>query len=141
MGSLCAVASLMRLRKTNSNAGVNVKAYPDVILIDYIGVNFLNQGVNMTVEQVAKAFALGQKAKCHNAETDGFSYWLHGNLISWKTQDKKSIVFDWCSWYGPATANHLNKLAVAVGSTYRVSYANARLHNVKQFIFEVNHGS
>ena len=93
----------------------------------------------MPIKQVAEAFALGQKAKCHNAETDGHSYWLHGNRIAVKTE--KGIVFNWGGWYGPTTANHLNKLAAAVGSTHRVSYANARLHNVKQFIFEVNHES
>lgn len=84
-----------------------------------------------TVKQVAEAFAAGKSAKCHNAETDGHSYWLHGNRIAIKSTN--GVVFNWCNWYGPATANHLNKITAALGSNTRVSYAKARDNNVTEF--------
>lgn len=84
-----------------------------------------------TIKQVAEAFASGNEAKCHNAETDGQSYWLHGNLIAIKTTN--GVVFNWYDRYGPTTANHLNKIAAAIGSNTRVSYAKARDNNITKF--------
>jgi hypothetical protein len=95
----------------------------------------LNQGINnmTTIKQVAKAFASGNKAKCYNAETDGKSYWLHGNRIAYKKDDY--VTADWCGYHTATTANHLNKIARAIGSQKRIGYATARLVDEKTFQF------
>ena len=85
-----------------------------------------------TVKQVAEAFASGKKAKCHNAKTDGQSYWLHGNHIAYRAPTGE-IIANWCGWYTVTTANHLNKIATAIGSPFTINRANARLHNVDSF--------
>lgn len=84
------------------------------------------------IKQVAEAFVLGNQASCHNAKTDGKYYRLHGNEIAYR--DKNGvIVANWCGQYTPTTANHLNKIAEALGSNTRVSYAKARDNNITEF--------
>lgn len=78
----------------------------------------------MTIKKTAKAFANHQAFKCHNATTDGQTYRLHGHAIAeWSNG---SVIINWCGWYTPTTANHLNAILEALGRTYRVSYAQAR---------------
>ena len=84
-----------------------------------------------TVKQVAEAFASGKKAKCHNAETDGQSYWLHGSCIAYK--DSRWVTGNWCGFYTATTANHLNKIADAIGSKNHFSYSSAKLNSVRTF--------
>lgn len=78
----------------------------------------------MTIEQVAKAFVAGNIAKCHNANTDGEKYWLHGNCIAEKT--KAGIRLNWCGWYTPTTANHMKKIAREYGYFIHFNAADAR---------------
>lgn len=79
----------------------------------------------MTIQSVAQAFAQGQVAKCHNAQTDGQSYTLHGNQIAFKTPEGL-VQFDWCGYYTGTTARHLNAILKEYGQPFRVSYAKAR---------------
>lgn len=69
-----------------------------------------------TIRQVAAAFIEGRAASCHNAKTDGSTYWLHGHAIA----------FDWCGWHTPTTANHMNAILALLPHSMRVSYAEAR---------------
>ena len=92
----------------------------------------------MTIQSVAQAFANGKPAHCHNAHTDGRSYWLHGHRIATFEdvpdlpkeschQGMSLASFDWCGWFTPTTANHLNHIAEALDSRdRRFSYALAR---------------
>lgn len=80
----------------------------------------------MTIQQVAEAFIAGKSAKCHNAKTDGRSYWLHGNRIAQIENDKGGVELFWCGWYTPTTASHMNAILKVSGAGYRVSYAKAR---------------
>ena len=91
----------------------------------------------MTVKQCAKAFAEGRAAHCHNARVtpkpDGsVEYRLHGNLIA-KSDGEGWVECFWCGWYGPTTANHLNKILAAIGAGFRVSYAKARDNGTTMF--------
>lgn len=79
-----------------------------------------------TRQQVAEAFAAGKSAKCHNAKTDGRNYWLHGNLIATRGDAGNAISFDWCGWFTPTTAAHMNEIFTALGMRRYVSYAMAR---------------
>ncbi len=75
--------------------------------------------------QTAQAFARREPGACHNAKTQGTSYWLHGNLIALRITP--SIVrFNWCGWHTPTTAAHMNDILRALGVNMRVSYAAAR---------------
>lgn len=92
-----------------------------------------------TVSQVAKAFADGKSANCGNAKTDGASYYLHGNKIASKIASKTAdgrVQLNWCGWYTPTMANHLNNIRNALGCTgpgSRVGYASARDAGVTTF--------
>lgn len=86
-----------------------------------------------TIKQVAEAFASGNKAKCHNAETDGQSYWLHGNKIAFKSPMTGDVMADWCGYYTVTTANHLNHIVDAIKSPFKVSRAFHKLHSVGSF--------
>lgn len=85
-----------------------------------------------TIAQVAKAFSQGKAARCHNAYTDGQSYWLHGSMIARKYNafnflNEPRIELKWCGWYTRTTANHLNKIVEVFGYTgQRLSYKQAR---------------
>lgn len=79
----------------------------------------------MKIENVAKCFASGKPAKCHNAWTDGKLYRLHGNLIA---ENKDGIFyFNWRGYYTRTTANHLNHIHKALKcESPRFSYARER---------------
>jgi hypothetical protein len=79
--------------------------------------------------QTALAFARRESASCHNARTNGYEYRLHGHVIAsrpWGNLDPDLIRFDWCGWYTPSTAAHMNDILRALGVNMRVSYAQAR---------------
>jgi hypothetical protein len=79
-----------------------------------------------TRQQTADAFAAGRAARCHNATATATTYRLHGHAIA--TRDAAgAITFDWCGWFAPTTAAHLNAILKALQVPGpRVSYAAAR---------------
>jgi hypothetical protein len=72
----------------------------------------------MTIKQVAAAFAEGKPAKCHNAHTDGTTYWLYGHKIAQRCVGGLVLGW-WCGWHTTTTANHLRHIARAVGGQAR----------------------
>lgn len=89
-----------------------------------------------TVADVARAFARGEKARCHNARTNGNEYFLHGHRIAWREPDG-AVMGDWCGWHTPTTANHLRHIRDAIGSRASTSYAIARDDGIRAFPFNV----
>jgi hypothetical protein len=77
-----------------------------------------------TKPQTAAAFAATRAAQCHNARTDGATYWLHGHPIA--RREGNALILDWCGWYTTTTASHMNQILRAFGFTCRLSYATAR---------------
>jgi hypothetical protein len=76
--------------------------------------------------QTALAFARRESASCHNARTDGTEYRLHGHCIARRYPEHGVIRFDWCGWFTPTTAAHMNDILRALGICMRVSYAQVR---------------
>ena len=92
-----------------------------------------------TVQQVAEAFVGSKVARCGNATTDGVTYRLHGNIIAIDTPE--GILFNWCGWYTPTTANHMNEILRAMyaggGKSWtKVSYSAARTSGQTTFNVE-----
>ena len=87
------------------------------------------------IEQVARAFANGQSAKCHNASTDGVNYKLHNTVIARKVGD--DIEFNWGGYYTTTTANHMNAVIKACfgSGAKRVGYASARDSKATTFVY------
>lgn len=85
----------------------------------------------MTIKDVAAAFNEGRSASGHNCYTNGLEYFLHDNCIAYKKVG--CVVFDWCGWYGPATANHMNSILQALGLPDKVSYAQHRDSHIESF--------
>lgn len=83
----------------------------------------------MTIDQVAEAFIKGQRAQSHNSKTDGQTYWLHDNNIARKGAGG-SVIINWCGWYTPTTANHLNSIAKAYGVNHKFSRKLAQDNNI-----------
>lgn len=54
----------------------------------------------MTIKSCAEAFIAGRPARCHNAETDGTEYRLHGSRIAWRESDG-TILASFCGWPHP----------------------------------------
>lgn len=88
----------------------------------------------MTKTQLAQAFIAGNPGACHNAETDGQTYWLHGHPITVKTDN--NVVFYWHGYHTMTTASHMNGLLKALGAPFRVGYAKARDNNDTHFVYE-----
>ena len=63
----------------------------------------------MTKTETARAFVRGEPGKCHNAMTDGQTYWLHGYPIVVK--EGRSVVFYWHGFYTRTTAAHMSYAA------------------------------
>jgi len=61
-----------------------------------------------TITAVARAFVEGRSARCHNATTDGFTYWLHGHPIAVKGDGV--VRFNFCGWRTPTTRNHMSHI-------------------------------
>lgn len=87
----------------------------------------------MAIKQVAEAFASGQVTKCHNARTDGQSYWLYGNKIAFKSPTTGDVMADWCGYYTVTTANHLNHIVDAIKSSFKVSRTFHKLNSIGSF--------
>ncbi len=86
-----------------------------------------------TVKQVAEAFAAGNSATCGNAKTDGCTCELHGNRIAAHHVVGK-VLFNWCGWYTPTTANHMNEILRAMGAQIRVSASQAKKSGQTTFV-------
>jgi hypothetical protein len=96
-----------------------------------------------TVTQMAQEFVKfdGRKIAHSSVELryplgDGNEYRLHGNVICRQYEKNGPLHFDWCDWYTPTTANHMNEILKAAGKDKRVSYAQARDAGVE--VFTVN---
>lgn len=88
----------------------------------------------MTKTLIAHAFIAGNPGTCHNAVTDGQTYWLHGHPIAVKEGD--NVVFYWHGYHTMTTASHMNGLLKALGAPFRVGYAKARDNNETHFVYK-----
>ena len=95
-----------------------------------------------TRKQMAQAFAcFAGKVPRHPTvtlvhEANGVTaYELHGNRIASFDDNAtpRVIRFDWCGWYTPTTAAHMNEILRAAGAGVRVSYAQARDNGATTF--------
>lgn len=93
-----------------------------------------------TVKQMAEEFVKGDGRKlAHRAVELRYplgspnEYRLHGNVIARLLPADGSIEFNWCGWYTPTTANHMNAILRAGGRSIRVSYARYRAADVRFF--------
>lgn len=69
------------------------------------------------VHDVMVAFLLGNKRKVGTHETDGQTYWLHGNPIIQK--DKRTFIVDCCDFPTPTTFAVLNQITAVGGRQER----------------------
>lgn len=88
----------------------------------------------MTKDELAKAFVSRKAGKCHNASTSGGVYTLHYSPIA--VHEKDAVVFYWHGFYTRTRANHMNAILKALGSSFRVSHANARDSGATSFVWE-----
>lgn len=88
----------------------------------------------MNKPEIARAFVAGNNGTCHNATTDGQTYWLHGHAIAVKTDG--GVVFYWHGYYTATTASHMNEVLRTLGAPFRASYANARDNKDTHFVWE-----
>jgi len=86
----------------------------------------------MNKRQLANAYAAGKPGACHNARSTGNTYLLHCNAIVERVNDC-TWRFNWCGWYTPTTASHMNEVLRALGAPMRVSYTEARETKVTSF--------
>lgn len=93
----------------------------------------------MTKTLIAHAFAGGYNGTCHNAVTDGQTYWLHGHPIAVKEGD--SVVFYWHGYYTKTTASHMNGLLKALGAPIRVSHSAAAKAKATHFVYDTTRGT
>lgn len=92
-----------------------------------------------SIQQMAQAFVgWGKKLKHPTVELvfplgAPNEYRLHGNVIARQDSQHGVITFDWCGWYTPTTANHINEILKAAGCPRRVSYTQAKRQGIKTF--------
>jgi hypothetical protein len=87
----------------------------------------------MNKQQLAKAFVAGDSGPCHNAVTDGQTYWLHGHAIAVKTDG--GVVFYWHGFWTITTASHMNEVLRALGAPFRVSRSTAAKEGQTHFVY------
>lgn len=89
----------------------------------------------MTKTETARAFVRGEPGKCHNATTDGQTYFLHGHPIVVKSG--RRVVFYWCGFYTRTTAAHMNEVLKVLGVQFaHMSYAAARDAKATHWVLE-----
>jgi len=89
----------------------------------------------MTRQSTAEAFVQGVPGACHNAHTDGQTYYLHGHPIA--VREGKSVVFYWHGFYTRTTAAHMNKVLKALGVRFaHMSCAAARDAKATHWVLE-----
>jgi hypothetical protein len=87
----------------------------------------------MNKPELARAFVAGNNGTCHNATTDGQTYWLHGHPIAVKTDG--AVVFYWHGYYTVTTASHMNEVLKALGAPFRVSRSTAAKEGQTHFVY------
>lgn len=94
--------------------------------------------MSLTVQQLAEAFATRTPAKSRTVrvqvdyDDDIVDYFLHDNLIAQRFAGGR-LIFYWCGWYTPTTANHMKHIADACGMRRPMGYAAARDAGITTF--------
>lgn len=86
----------------------------------------------MNLVELARTYADGYSGKSGNAECSGEVYRLFGHAICIKRGGMYH--FSWCNHYTRSTARHINNILSALGTSHRVSYAQARDAGIDTFI-------
>ena len=73
-------------------------------------------------KKIMSAFLKGEKASAQRTNTDGYSVWLHGNLIA--ERGKSKLWFTLADWPTVTTRDRINGLLELSGSDYRVFQKN-----------------
>ena len=73
-------------------------------------------------QKIMSAFLKGEKASAQRTNTDGYSVWLHGNLIA--ERGKSKLWFTLADWPTVTTRDRINGLLELSGSDYRVFQKN-----------------
>jgi len=73
-------------------------------------------------QKIMSAFLKGEKASAQRTNTDGYSVWLHGNLIAERGTTK--TWFTLAGWPTVTTRDRVNGLLQLSGSDYRVFQKN-----------------
>ena len=80
-------------------------------------------------KKIMSAFLKGEKASAQRTNTDGYSVWLHGNLIA--ERGKSKLWFTLADWPTVTTRDRINGLLGLSGSDYRVCQRNLRQYLIK----------
>ena len=73
-------------------------------------------------QKIMSAFLKGESASAQRTNTDGYSVWLHGNLIA--ERGKSKLWFTLADWPTVTTRDRINGLLELSGSDYRVFQKN-----------------
>jgi hypothetical protein len=73
-------------------------------------------------QKIMSAFLRGEKASAQRTHTDGYSVWLHGNLIA--ERGKSKTWFTLAGWPTVTTRDRINGLLELSGSDCRVFQKN-----------------
>ena len=73
-------------------------------------------------KKIMSAFLKGEKASAQRTNTDGYSVWLHGNLIA--ERGKSKLWFTLADWPTVTTRDRINGLLELRGSDSRVFQKN-----------------
>ena len=73
-------------------------------------------------QKIMSAFLKGEKASAQRTHTDGYSVWLHGNLIA--ERGKSKLWFTLAGWPTVTTRDRINGLLELRGSDSRVFQKN-----------------
>jgi hypothetical protein len=73
-------------------------------------------------QKIMSAFLRGEKASAQRTHTDGYSVWLHGNLIAERGKSKTG--FTLAGWPTVTTRDRINGLLELSGSDCRVFQKN-----------------
>ena len=69
-------------------------------------------------QKIMSAFLKGESASAQRTNTDGYSVWLHGNLIA--ERGKSKLWFTLAGWPTVTTRDRVNVLFQLSGPDYRV---------------------
>ncbi len=82
--------------------------------------------------KIMSAFLKGESASAQRTNTDGYSVWLHGNLIAQRRAGPASkLWFTLADWPTVTTRDRINGLLQLSGSDYRVCQRNLRQYLIK----------
>ena len=80
-------------------------------------------------QKIMSAFLKGERASAQRTHTDGYSVWLHGNLIA--ERGKSKLWFTLADWPTVTTRDRINGMLELSGSDYRVCQRNLRQYLIK----------